>query len=136
MGRRHVLKLTGKQQDALTRLVARPSEAAGLVRRARVALLSAEGVRGIEIARRLALSAEQVSRIRCRFVDAGVEGLAERPRTGRKDHAVPAVTVERIVRLLGQNFKLLDSRISSRRFVQLARMYYLGLEPPGDLGQG
>lgn len=62
-------------------------------------LLSAAGESGVEIATRLDLSPEAVARVRRRFVDGGVDGLADRPRPGRKDHAVPAATVERIVQL-------------------------------------
>ena len=94
-----VIKVSPEQRRALERIVARPSEAAGLVRRARVILLSASGVSGAEIALRLDLSSEAVSRIRTRFRSEGVEGLAERPKAGRKDHAVPAATVEQIVQL-------------------------------------
>ncbi len=65
----------------------------------RVILLSAEGVAGREIPRRLDLSPEQVSRIRSRFRAEGVKGLDERPKAGRKDHAVAADTVEQIVQL-------------------------------------
>jgi hypothetical protein len=53
----------------------------------------------VEIAHRLRLSAEAVSRIRRRFLDHGVAGLTTRPKAGRKDHAVPAATVERLVEL-------------------------------------
>lgn len=63
----------------LKTLVARPSAPAGLVRRARVILLSAAGFGGVEIAARLDLSPEAVSRIRRRFMGAGVDGLADRP---------------------------------------------------------
>lgn len=84
---------------ALEAIVNRRSEAAGLVRRARVVLLTAEGVAGNEVARRVGLSCEQVSRIRRRFRDRGVEGLADVPKAGRKDHAVPAATVEQIIDL-------------------------------------
>src|SRR5918995_2919246 len=51
------------------------------------------------IAGRLGLSPEAVSRIRRRFVREGVDGLYERPKAGRRDHAVPPDTVERIVKL-------------------------------------
>ena len=40
-----------------------------------------------------------MSRIRRRFLDTGVAGLTTRPKAGRKDHAVPAATVERLVEL-------------------------------------
>jgi transposase len=83
----------------LEAVVARPSAPAGLVRRARVILLSAAGISGVEIAGRLDLSREAVSRIRRRFVDAGVDGLFDRPKPGRRDHAVPSETIEQIVQL-------------------------------------
>lgn len=90
--------LTTKQRRALEQLVARAADAP-VIRRAQVVLWSAEGVAGAEIARRLQLSAEAVSRIRRRFLDGGVTGLATRPKGGRTDHAVPATTVERLVEL-------------------------------------
>src|SRR5712691_1833300 len=99
MGWRMVVVLTAKQRRELERLVTRADESAPVVRRAHVVLWSADGVSGAEIARRLHLSAEAVSRIRRRFVETGVAGLATRPKAGRRDHAVPAATVERLVEL-------------------------------------
>jgi transposase len=69
------------------------------VQRARVILLSADGVAGNVIASRLSLSEEQVSRIRTRFLENGVAGLADQPKAGRKDHAVSAETASRIAEL-------------------------------------
>jgi len=94
-----VVKVSAEQRRELEKMVSRPSEGAGLVRRARVILLSASGETGSEIALRLDLSSEAVSRIRRRFREGGVAGLNEQPKAGRKDHAVPAETVERIVQL-------------------------------------
>jgi len=94
-----VMELTAKQRRALEQLVARATDAAQVVRRAHVVLWSADGVTGAEIARRLQLSAEAVSRIRRRFLDGGVAGLATRPKGGRTDHAVPPATVERLIEL-------------------------------------
>jgi transposase len=79
--------------------MARPSAPAGVVRRARVILLSAAGARGKDIAAQLGLSQESVSRIRRRFVEAGVDGLLDQPKAGRRDHAVPVDTVEQILQL-------------------------------------
>ena len=93
----HDVTTSRKQQRQLEALVARPSAPAGVVRRARVILLSVAGISGIEIAARLDLSTEAVSRIRQRFVRDGVDGLADRPKAGRRDHAVPPETVEEIV---------------------------------------
>lgn len=99
MGRTVAMKVKPKQRQELEEIVARPSARADLVRRARVVLLSADGVPGREIAVRLDLSPEQVSRIRGRFRTEGVKGLSARPKSGRKDHAVPLATVDRVVQL-------------------------------------
>lgn len=120
--------LKPSERKALERLVARRSAHAAHVRRARVILLSAEGVSGLEIAERVGISKQHVSRIRARFVAGGVDGLAEQPKAGRKDHAVPAETVEKIVqtalspppagrsrwttRLLGKKYKLTSATVS------------------------
>jgi len=80
-------------------MIARPSAPAGVVRRARVILLSAGGASGIDIAVQLDLSPEAVSRIRRRFVETGVDGLRDQPKAGRRDHAVPAETVDQILQL-------------------------------------
>src|SRR5882724_11362000 len=93
------VKLTQQVRRRLLAIVNRPTEAAGVVRRCRVVLLSDEGVTASEIAERLALTAEAVSRIRRRFIDGGLDGIFERKRAGRKDHAVPAEVIERIVGL-------------------------------------
>jgi transposase len=99
MRRAHVVKLTATQRRTLEAIVARPSNPAGLVRRARVIVLSAAGESGVTIAQRLALSAEQVSRIRRRFCEEGLDGLAARPKSGRTDHGVPAGTIDRLIGL-------------------------------------
>ena len=99
MRRRRVIILTPQQQQELRRRVARSGEEAGVVRRAHVVLWSAEGISGVEIAKRLQLTVQAVSCIRRRFAEGGVAGLATRPKAGRKDHAVPAATVERVIEL-------------------------------------
>lgn len=77
-------------------LVARPSASAGHVRRARVVLMAADGVPGVEIATRLSLSVPQVSRIRKRFQVGKVEGLADRAKPGRGNN-VPEAVVQKVV---------------------------------------
>jgi transposase len=93
------IELTPEQKAELEAIVARPTAPAGLVRRARVILLSAEAVSGREIAQRVELSPEHVSVLRSRFQREGIAGLCSRPKAGRKDHAVPAATVEKLVEL-------------------------------------
>lgn len=99
MGRELAIGLTAKQRRDLEAIIARRSNPAALVRRARVVLLSAAGESGGSIAEKLDLSVVSVSRIRRRFVDAGIEGLAERPKAGRKDHALKPKTEKQIVEL-------------------------------------
>ena len=122
------VQLKPSERKALERLLARRSAHAGHVRRARVILLSAEGVPGLEIAERVGITKQHVSRIRARFVASGVDGLAEQPKAGRKDHAVPTETVEKIIqttlspppagrnrwttRLLARKFKLTSATVS------------------------
>jgi len=57
--------------------------------------MACDGVSGVEISRRLSLTAPQVSRIRKRFEVGKVAGLADRPKAGRGNN-VP----ERLVRKL------------------------------------
>jgi transposase len=97
--KRKPLSLTQEQRDQLEALVARRRAPAGHVRRARIILLSADDVSGSEIAKRVGMSQEQVSRIRTRFLEGGVDALADRPKAGRKDHAVSVEVEHRILEL-------------------------------------
>src|SRR5262245_12981078 len=96
MGKTTPLHVTPSERKLLEALVARSSASAGHVRRARVVLMAAEGIAGVEIARRLSLSIPQVSRIRKRFEIGKVEGLADQPKAGRGNN-VPEATVRKVV---------------------------------------
>jgi len=122
MGQTIAMKISPKERRELESIVARPSEVAGLVRRARVVLLSADGVSGREIATRLDLSAEQVSRIRARFRVERVPGLAARHRSGRKDHAVDPATVDRILHLAMSPPPAGRSRWTTRLLAKVVRL--------------
>lgn len=93
------LGLSADERGTLRALLANVRVNARHARRIRVVLLSGDGVRGIDIARRLALSVGQVSRIRQRFIQRGVAGLADSPHLGRRDHAVPEQTLALIATL-------------------------------------
>ncbi len=56
---------------------------AGLVQRARIVLLAADGVAHVEIARRLGVARQTVLTWRARYESAGVAGLDDRPKSGR-----------------------------------------------------
>ena len=51
--------------------------------RARIVLLAAEGLRNVEIARRVGVCVDVVSKWRKRFCTEGLAGLGDRPRSGR-----------------------------------------------------
>src|SRR5258706_11685926 len=93
---RLVVRLSAKQRRELEQIVARATESGQVVRRAHVVLWSADGVSGAEIARRLHVSAEALSRLRRRFLETGVARLPPRPEAGRKDPAVPPAPSARI----------------------------------------
>jgi len=99
MPRAYEITTTRSQRKTLETLASRASAPAGLVRRARVILLSAAAMNSVDIAAVVELSREAVARIRRRFVEDGVAGLDDRPKAGRKDHAVAPATVERVVQL-------------------------------------
>jgi transposase len=90
------LRLRRTDRKRLEELVARPNARAGHVRRAWVVLLSADGMRGTEIAERLHLTAPQVCRIRSRYERGGVDGLADQPKSGRGNN-VPEEQVRLVI---------------------------------------
>ncbi|MCI0574184.1 MAG: IS630 family transposase [Myxococcaceae bacterium] len=77
------LTLRPEERTHLEALTASRSLAAGLVRRAQVVLLSADGISNRVIAARVGLSPAMVSHWRGRYRDHGVGGLHDAPRSGR-----------------------------------------------------
>ena len=63
--------------------------------RARIVLLAADHQENVEIARRLELPVQIVSKWRKRFFEERLAGLAERPRTGRRPGLPPSARVRR-----------------------------------------
>ena len=81
----HVRVLTVREGDRaeLERRVRARGAPAREVARARIVLLSAEGVSGVEIAERVGCSEPTVIRWRSRYARWGLAGLEDRPREGR-----------------------------------------------------
>lgn len=77
------LHLSPEQRTELHRLLRAPSTPQKLVRRARIALLAAEGKDNRQIAAELATSQGTVGLWRQRVLDLGLAGLREAPRPGR-----------------------------------------------------
>jgi transposase len=77
------LALSDEQRVALQRRVRLRGSPARVVERARIVLLAAEGVPGVEIAERVGCSEPTVIRWRSRFAERGLAGLADEPRSGK-----------------------------------------------------
>ena len=78
-----VLAVGGTDRAELERLVGARTAPARTVQRARIVLLSAQGLAAVEIAERVGCSQQTVGLWRRRYQLQGLAGLAERPRPGR-----------------------------------------------------
>ncbi len=90
------LHLSPEQRAELQRLVRAPSTPQKLVRRARIALLAAEGKDNKQIAAELNTSHVTVGQWRQRVLDLGLAGLQEAPRPGRPC-SLPAHKVQTVL---------------------------------------
>src|SRR5947209_10247643 len=70
-------------RERLSGLLRASTAPAGLVQRARIVLLAAEGVTNTEIAARVGATRQTVVTWRKRYVDGGVDALADADRPGR-----------------------------------------------------
>lgn len=77
------IALTASDRAELERLQRSSAGPAGPSRRARAVLLLAGHTAGAEVARLTGYTSVQISRIRRRFVEEGLAGLIDRPRSGR-----------------------------------------------------
>jgi len=93
--------LAAAQRAELERLWRAPSTPAGLSRRAHAVLLMHEQRAGAEIARMTGYTPVQISRIRRRFVEVGIAGLADKPRAGRP----PRLTERKGARIVALTLK-------------------------------
>jgi transposase len=79
----YVVKLKPKQQSALDRIVHQGKHSARVINRARILLLSHQGIRRSQIARTLSLSAGVVTNICRRYQTEGLSVLHDKQRPGR-----------------------------------------------------
>ncbi len=90
-----------EDRHELERLQRASSTPAGLSRRARAVLLMAQGLAGVEIAERTGYTVVQVSRLRRRFAEHGLNGLHDRPRSGRP----PTITARKRAQIVALTLK-------------------------------
>lgn len=79
----YVIDLTSGERRELTRRAAQYTAPYRDVVRARIVLMAADGLQNKEIAARLSLPVQIVTKWRKRFYTQRLPGLEERPRTGR-----------------------------------------------------
>ena len=77
------LMLTDEQREVLQQQARSKGSTARVVERARIVLLAAEGVSGVEIAKRVGCSEPTVIRWRSRYAEHGSAGLVDEPRAGK-----------------------------------------------------
>jgi transposase len=83
MKRVHVVKLTGEEREELLQYLRKGKSSARSQTRARILLLSDEGLEDDEIAETLKVSKSTVCRIRKRYCEGGLDfALQEKPRSG------------------------------------------------------
>ena len=79
----YAITLSGKDRDELECIARRYTSPYRDVVRAKIVLMAAEGMTNQQIADRLDMPRQIVSRWRKRFFEQGMSGLEERPRGGR-----------------------------------------------------
>jgi transposase len=92
------LTLTEDQSETLQRWVRRRKTAQALALRARLVLLSAKGVSNQDVAARLHITPQTVSKWRGRFVERGLDGLLDEPRPGAP-RTIADAAVEQVITL-------------------------------------
>lgn len=86
-----VVVLSSEERAVLEERAASRSASHSSVLRARIVLLAAEGLQNVDIATRVGVCVDVVSRWRKRFGEAGIAGMADRPRSGRPRRFGPEV---------------------------------------------
>jgi transposase len=90
-----VIRLSDGDRSTLERRARSYTAPHAEVVRARVVLLAADGWANVDIAAELGVHVDVVSRWRKRFHDEGMEGLSDRPRSGRR-RSFPAEVVAQV----------------------------------------
>src|SRR5579872_940180 len=92
------ITLSDDDRAALVRLSKRPTVPHGIATRARIVLLSANGLSNVDVATRTGVNGATVRKWRGRFLTGGIDALADEPRPGVPrtygDDAIEAVIVK------------------------------------------
>jgi transposase len=92
------ITVSDEDREVLLRLSKRPTAPHGIATRARIVLLSSEGLPNIEVAKRVGVDQETVRKWRERYRKGGVDSLSDEPRPGVPrtfgDDAIEALVVK------------------------------------------
>ena len=92
------LALDGAERETLERWTRRPKTAQALALRARIVLACADGHSNTRVAADLRVCVDTVGKWRSRFLEQGLEGLLDQPRSGRP-RMIDDADVERVIAL-------------------------------------
>src|SRR5215472_14548450 len=98
------IELTSEEETTLRHWTRQGTSEQGLVERARVVLLSHEGLTVEKIAERLDTRPARVSKWRQRFMQSRLEGLSDAPRSG-KPNKYTEHTEERVLKTLDERLR-------------------------------
>ena len=90
------IELSDDERSQLEAWARRPSSAQALAQRSRIVLAAAEGVKNIEIARRLGVGRPMVTKWRNRFGEHRLDGLLDEPRPGQP-RTITDAQVEQVI---------------------------------------
>jgi transposase len=92
--------LSDDERSQLESLARRRTSAQALAQRSRIVLLAAEGLKNVEIARRLGVHRPMVTKWRNRFAEHRLDGLTDEPRPGQPRTISDAKVEEVIIKTL------------------------------------
>ena len=92
------LALDGAERETLEQWTRRPKTAQALALRARIVLSSADGHSNTRVAADLRVCVDTVGKWRSRFLEQGLDGLLDQPRSGRP-RMIDDADVERVIAL-------------------------------------
>jgi len=96
------LQISRHQRKQLEGIVRKRNAKAGLVMRAQMVLMAADGLSNVAISWQLRCRAHVVGKWRRRFAVSGIEGLCDQPRRGRPVEVTDALTQKVVLTACGK----------------------------------